>query len=49
MYIVRNIFGMIRVFDEIVAAEEAYFDEVAFCGFAALINVYTGEPIRESF
>ena len=49
MYIVQNIFGMIRVFTELPAAEEAYFDEVAFCGYAELRNAYTGETIRTSY
>lgn len=49
MYIVLNIFGMIRAFTELPAAEEAYFDEVAFCGCAELKNAYTGETIRASY
>lgn len=49
MYIVQNIFGMIRVFTELPAAEEAYFDEVAFCGYAELRNAHTGEIIRTSY
>ena len=49
MYIVQNIFGMIRVFTDLDAAEEAYFDEVAFCGYAELRNEHTGEIIRTSY
>lgn len=49
MYIVQNIFGMIQTFTDLAAAEEAYFDEVAFCGCAELKNAYTGETIRASY
>lgn len=49
MYIVQNIFGMIRAFTDLASAEEAYFDEVAFCGYAELRNAYTGEIIRTSY
>ena len=49
MYIVQNIFGMIKTFTDLAIAEEAYFDEVAFCGYAELRNVYTGEIIRISY
>ena len=49
MYIVQSIFGNIRVFTDLSAAEEAYFDEVAFCGCAELRNAYTGETIRASY
>jgi hypothetical protein len=49
MYIVQNIWGNIRVFTTLATAEEAYFDEVAFCGFAEIKNAYTGEIIRSSY
>ena len=49
MYIVQNGFGMIRVFANLATAEQAYFDEVAFCGFAELRNANTGEIIRSSY
>lgn len=49
MYIVQNIFGMIRAFANLATAEEAYFDEVAFCGYAELRNAHTGEIIRTSY
>jgi hypothetical protein len=49
MYIVRSIFGNIRTFTDLAAAEEAYFDEVAFSGCAELKNAYTGETIRASY
>lgn len=49
MYIVQNIFGMIRVFADLAAAEEAYFDEVAFCGCAEIRNAATGETVRSSY
>jgi hypothetical protein len=49
MYIVKNIFGMIRVFSSFFDAEEAYFDEVAFCGCAELRNASTGETLRSSY
>lgn len=49
MYIVTNIFGMLRVFHDFTTAEEAYFDEVAFCGCAELKNAHTGETIRSSY
>jgi hypothetical protein len=40
---------MIRVFSDLVTAEEAYFDEVAFCGCVELKNFHTGEVIRSSY
>ena len=49
MYIVQNIFGMIRVFADLATAEEAYFDEVAFCGCAEIRSAHTGEIIRSSY
>ena len=49
MYTVQNGFGMIRVFTNLTAAEDAYFDEVAFCGYAELRNAHTGEIIRTSY
>ena len=49
LYIVQNIFGMIRCSHDLAAAEEAYFDEVAFCGCAELKNAYTGEILRSSY
>ena len=49
MYIVKNIFGMIQVFADISTAEEAYFDEVAFCGCAELTDTRTGEILRASY
>lgn len=49
MYIVKNIFGMIQAFTNLATAEESYFNEVAFCGCAELINAYTGETIRTSY
>lgn len=49
MYIVQSIWGNTKVFDNLAAAEEAYFDEVAFSGYAELKNAYTGEIIRSSY
>ena len=49
MYIVRSIFGYIRVFHDLASAETAYFDEVSFCGYAELVDAYTGEILRTSY
>lgn len=49
MYIVQNAFGMIRVFNDYQLAENAYFEEVAFCGCVELKNAYTGFVLRASW
>lgn len=49
MYVVQNIFGMIRIFTDLAAAEETYFNEVAFCGYAEIKNADTGEIVRSSY
>lgn len=49
MFILKNAFGMIRVFDNLDIALEAYEDECRFCEFCSLHNAYTGETIAESY
>ena len=49
MYIIRDIFGAIRVCHDLDSAEEIYFDTIAFCGCAGLYDAYTGEVIMESW
>lgn len=49
MYILKNIFGMICVFDNIALAMEAYEEECRFCEFVGVYDAYTGEAIAESF
>ncbi len=49
MFILRNIFGMIKVFDNLEIALEAYENECDFCEYCGLYNAVTGETIAESF
>lgn len=49
MFILKNIFGIIRVFDNLDIALEAYEDECRFCEYCGLYNVVTGKAIAESF
>lgn len=49
LYVVENIWGQGRFFSNLTAAEEAYFEEVAWCGYAELVNVTTREVLRTSY
>lgn len=49
MYIVKNIYGQFREFDDLELAMEAYEEECRFCEFAGLYVFRTGEAICESF
>lgn len=49
MFILKNIFGMIRVFDNLETALDAYESECCFCEYCGLYNAFTGEAIAESF
>lgn len=49
MFVLRNIFGMIRVFDDIDIALEAYEKERRLFQYCRLYNVITGEVIADSY
>lgn len=49
MYVLKNAFGMIRVFDDLETALDAYEDACDFCEFTSLYNTKSGEVIAESF
>ena len=49
MFVLRNIFGMIRVFDDIDIALEAYEKERRLFRYCRLYNVITGEVIADSY
>lgn len=48
-YILRNIFGMTRVFYDLETALEAYEEECNLCEYCGLYDTSTGETIAESF
>lgn len=49
MYIVKNIFGQFREFDDFELAMEAYEEECRFCEFVGFYDASTGEALAESF
>lgn len=49
MFVLRNIFGSIKVFDDIDAALVAYEKECQWCEYCGLYNMFTGEVIAESY
>lgn len=49
MYIVKNIFGQFREFDDLDLAIEAYEEECRYCWCVGLYDAHTGEPLQESF
>lgn len=49
MYILRNAYGISRVFDNLENAVEAYENECRFTEFCGLYNADTGETIAESW
>lgn len=48
MYVLRNIFGTVRVFENLEIALEAYERECNFCEYCGLYDI-TGNTIAESF
>lgn len=40
---------MVKVFDDLAKALEAYDQECNFCEYCGLYNFYTGEVIAESY
>ncbi len=49
MYVIRNAFGMSRVFYDLETALEVYEEECNFCEFCGLYDFNTGATIAESF
>lgn len=49
MYILKNIFGMVKVFYNLETALEAYENECNFCQYCGLYDFYTSEVIAESY
>ena len=49
MYLLKNIFGMVRIFDNLENALEAYEKECDFCEYCGLYNAATGKAIAESY